>query len=121
MDLTTRSNTPMSPGNGATDTGLNRAAAGAHQVVDKVAGAADEAASKVKPVIDHAAKAAHPAVDRVAGAAGPTADWVSERGERLQAKGQKVVADTSQYVSANPWKALGFALAAGFLISRVIR
>ena len=121
MDITTRSNTPMAPGNGAADTSLNRAAAGVHQVVDKVAGAADEAANKVKPAIDQATKAAHQAVDRVAGAAAPTADWVSERGERLQAKGQKVVADTSQYVSANPWKALGFALAAGFIISRVIR
>jgi ElaB/YqjD/DUF883 family membrane-anchored ribosome-binding protein len=111
----------MAPGNGAADSGLTRAAAGAHHAVDKVASAADEAARKVKPAIEHAAKSAHHAVDRVADAAAPAADWVSERGERLQATGQKVVADTTQYVSANPWKAIGFAVLAGLLIGRIVR
>jgi len=53
--------------------------------------------------------------------AGPTAGWLSEKGDRLAATRRKVAADTEQYVSAHPWKSLGFALAAGFLISRFIR
>lgn len=121
MEATTRINTPFPTANGATDATVNKAAASVHGAVDKMAGAADDAVRNVKPAIDRVANIAHQAVNKVTDVAGPTADWLSEKSDSLKAAQRKVAADTGQYVSANPWKSLGFALAAGFLISRFIR
>jgi ElaB/YqjD/DUF883 family membrane-anchored ribosome-binding protein len=121
MEVTTRANTPFPNGNGEADTTLNKAAAGVHGAVDKIAGAADGAARKVKPAIDRVAQIAHQAVNKVADVAGPTADWLSEQGDSLKATQRTVAADAGQYVSAHPWKSVGVALAAGFIISRLIR
>jgi len=122
MEVTTRANTPFPSGNRAAgDTTLNRTVASVHGAVDKVAGAADDAARKVKPAIDRVAEVAHQAVDKVAGVAAPTAAWLSEQGDSLKASQRTMVTDAGQYVSAHPWKSLGFALSMGFLISRFIR
>lgn len=122
MEVITRANTHFPAGHGAAgETTLNRAVASVHGAVDKAAGVADDAARKVKPAIDRAAEAAHLTVDKVAGAAAPAAAWLSEQGNSLQATRRTVAADASRYVSAHPLKSLGFALAAGFLISRFIR
>jgi ElaB/YqjD/DUF883 family membrane-anchored ribosome-binding protein len=121
MEVTTRANIHFPTGNGtAGDTSLNRAIAGVHGAVDKVAGVADDAARKVKPAIDRATEVAHQTVDKVAGVAAPTATWLSEQGDSLKASQRTMVTDAGQYVSAHPWKSLGFALVAGFLISRTI-
>ena len=121
MEITTGSNSPFPAGNGSGDATVSKAAAGVHGAVDRIAGAADDAVRKVKPAIDRAAQIAHQAVDKVADAAGPTADWITERSDSLAATQRKVVADTHQFVSAHPWRSIGFAFAAGFLISRLIR
>jgi hypothetical protein len=121
MEITTRTNTPFPTGDGAADATLNKAAASSHGAVDKMAGAADEAVRNVKPAIDRVAQTAHQAVNKVAKVAGPTADWLSDQGDSLKASQRKMAADAGQYVSAHPWKSIGFALAAGFLISRFIR
>lgn len=119
MEVTTRGNTPFAAG--TADAPLNKAAVSAHGAVDRMAGAADNAVSKVAPAIDRVAQVAHKAVNKVADAAGPTADWLSDQRDSLRASGRKMTAETGQYVSANPWKAVGVALAAGFLISRLMR
>ena len=121
MEVTTRANIPFPAGNGTADPTLNKVSAGVHGAVDKMAAAADDAARKVKPAIDRVAQIAHQTVNNVADVARPTADWLSEQGSSLKATQRKVAADASQYVSAHPWKSLGLALAAGFLISRLIR
>ena len=121
MEATTRTNTPFPVVNRTTDATLNKAAASVHGAVDKMAGAADDAVRNVKPAIDRVAHVAHQAVNKVADVAGPTADWLSEKSGSLQATRRKVAADTTQYVSAHPWKSIGFALVAGFVISRFIR
>jgi ElaB/YqjD/DUF883 family membrane-anchored ribosome-binding protein len=121
METSTRGNTPSTsgmPGNG--DGTLHKASASAHAAVDSIAGAADEVARKTKPAIDRVAAIAHKAVDKAAGAAAPTADWLSEQGQSLNATQKKLVAGTSNYVSANPLKALGIAVVAGFLLSRIV-
>jgi ElaB/YqjD/DUF883 family membrane-anchored ribosome-binding protein len=107
------------PSNG--DGTLHKASSSAHAAVNSIAGAADEAARKVKPAIDHVAALAHQAVDKVAGAAAPTADWLAEQGESLNATQKKLVNDACSYVSANPLKSVGIAIAAGFLLSRILR
>jgi ElaB/YqjD/DUF883 family membrane-anchored ribosome-binding protein len=122
MEVTTRADTPVPTGHAiAGDSPLNRAVASVHGAVDKVAGAADDAARKVRPAIDRVAEVAHETVDKVAGAAAPTAAWLSEQGSSLKASQRTMSADAAEYVSAHPWKSLGFALAAGFLIGRMVR
>lgn len=75
---------------------------------------------KARPAVDRVATLAHEAVDKAAGAAAPTADWLIEQGKSLQATQKKLVGDTSDYISGNPMKAVGIALVAGFLLSRLI-
>lgn len=108
-------------GNGAGDMSSGKAAAGVHNAVDKVATAAGAAVEKVLPAIERISDAAHSTVDKVAGAAEPAADWIKEQGEWLKTRQQKAAEETERYVAANPWKAVGLALAAGFLLSRLLR
>ncbi len=130
MDATVPGNTPSTlgiSGNGAGT--LHKASSSAHAAVNSMAGAADDATRRVKPAIDRVSALAldrvsalaHHAVDKVAGAAAPTADWLTEQGETLNSSQKKLVDDTCGYVSANPLKSIGVALAAGFLLSRIIR
>lgn len=121
MEVSTRGDTTFPTDIGAAEAVLNKAAASVHGAVDKMAGAADDAVRQVKPAIDRVAQGAHRTIDKVADVAGPTADWLSQQGNSLKATQRKVAADARQYVSAHPWKSLGFALAAGFLISRFLR
>lgn len=122
METTVRGNGPLSSGL-STDTegALSKASSSAHAAVNSMAEAADEAARKAKPAIDRVAALAHQAVDKAAGATVPTAAWLTEQGDTLNAAQKKLVADTCSYISANPLKAAGIALAAGFLLSRFIR
>ena len=118
---TPRGNSPSNFGTtNSPDGAVNRASAGAHAAVNSVAAAADEAARKAKPAIDQVASMAHQAVDKAASAAAPTADWLAEQGSSLDAAQKKLVADTCSYVSANPLKSVAMAVAAGFLLSRLM-
>ena len=121
METTARGITPSNSGmpNNA-EGALNKASSSAHAAVNSIAVAADEAARKAKPAIDRVAAMAHQAVDKAAGAAAPTADWLTEQGESLTATQKRLVADTCSYVSANPLKAVGIAVVAGFLLGRFI-
>lgn len=121
MEAITSGNTPSNSGKpNSTDGALSKASSSAHAAVDSIAGAADEAARKAKPAIDKVTAMAHQAVDKAAGAAVPAADWLAEKGENLDATQKKLIADTCAYVSANPLKAIGIAVVAGMLISRII-
>lgn len=82
--------------------------------MDKSVHVSDSAAA-----IDRVASMAHQAVDKAAGAAAPTADWLTEQGRSLNATQKKLVGDTCEYISGNPLKSVGFAVAAGFLFSRI--
>ena len=113
METTTRGSTPSSGMANNPDGTLNKAASGAHSTVD-------EAARKAKPAIDRVAAMAHQTVDKAAGAAAPAADWLSEHSESLKATQKKLMEDTCTYVSANPLKAVGIAVVAGFLLSRIV-
>ena len=119
MENPVRAN-PLSP-SGYPESALNKASSGAHAVVDSMAGAADEAARKAKPAIDQVAAIAHQAVDKAANAAAPAADWLSRQGEDLTAAQKQLVSDATRYISTNPLKSVAIALAAGFVLSRIIR
>jgi len=100
---------------------LATASSGVQSTADKVADAVNEAASNSKPAIDRLAAMAHNAVDKAAAAATPAAEWMSAQGHDFAAMQKTFVDDTCKYVSANPLKSVGIALAAGFLLSRIIR
>jgi ElaB/YqjD/DUF883 family membrane-anchored ribosome-binding protein len=74
-----------------------------------------------RPTLDRVTKAAHEAVDKAADAAAPSAEWLSEQADSLKSTKRTLVDDTCSYVAAHPLKSLGFAVAAGFILSRMIR
>lgn len=122
MENVTRGNTSSLPSSsGAVDGAMNKVSSGAHAAVDSLAVSADQAMRKAQPAINQVAAMAHQAVDKVAGVAAPTADWLAEQGESLKAGKNKLMDSTCSYVSENPFKAVGFAMLAGFLISRMMR
>jgi ElaB/YqjD/DUF883 family membrane-anchored ribosome-binding protein len=109
----------------STSNTLSRASSSAHDAVssaaNSIAGAADDIANKAKPTIDRVAAMAHQAVDKAASATAPGAEWLSEKGESLRTTKKKLMADTCDYVSANPLKSLGIAVATGFFVSLLVR
>ena len=122
METNARDNTPSTSGIlHNTEGAVNKASLSVHAVVNSLAGAAEQAARKANPAINQVAAMAHQAVDRAAGAAAPTADWLTEQGENINARQKQLVAQTRDYVSTNPLKAVGIAVVAGFLLSRLIR
>jgi ElaB/YqjD/DUF883 family membrane-anchored ribosome-binding protein len=127
MENTTNGSNPPNSGlskasdSVAIDSMVNKASSSAHATVNSISGAAEEAARKAKPAIEHVTAMAHKAVDNVAGSAAPAADWLAAQGNTINIAQKKVIADTSAYISANPFKSLGMAMAAGYLLSRVLR
>jgi len=121
METTVRGTIPSSSATSGSEGMLNTASSSAHAAVDSIAGFADNATRKAKPAIDGVAAMAHEAVDKVAGAAAPTAEWLQAQGESLKNTQEKLVHDTCKYISANPLTSVAIALAAGYVISRVIR
>jgi ElaB/YqjD/DUF883 family membrane-anchored ribosome-binding protein len=102
------------PGNGAAASKVDKAASAVHSAID-------EAARKAKPAIDRAATLAHDAADKLKGASSQTADWMSEKTETLTATQKKLVEDTCTYVSANPLKSIAMAVAAGYVLSKLLK
>jgi ElaB/YqjD/DUF883 family membrane-anchored ribosome-binding protein len=70
--------------------------------------------------IDKAANSAHEAVDKVASATNQAAEAIGEKGEQLKNAEQQLMEDFRGYVRDNPMTSLGIAVAAGFLLSRVL-
>ncbi len=78
--------------------------------------------------IDTYSKGAHQAVDRAAEAAAAMAGRVNERVEALGMKGEELLEMKDQwlegardYVKEHPFQALGIAVAAGYLLSMMMR
>jgi ElaB/YqjD/DUF883 family membrane-anchored ribosome-binding protein len=97
---------------------LNKTAQDAREIVDKVAGMADDAARRAIPA---AAQFAHKAVDSAAAGAAPSAAWLDGHAGDLNVTQEKLLEDARQYIRENPLKAVGIALAAGLLLSRIVR
>jgi ElaB/YqjD/DUF883 family membrane-anchored ribosome-binding protein len=117
--LENRMETVATSGLGNAEGALNKAASGAHSVVDSIAGAAHEAARKTNTAAEQAAAVAHRAVDMTVGAGAQAGDWLAEKGEGLSGAQKKIFAETRNYVSAHPLKALGMAAGVGFLLTRL--
>jgi len=68
--------------------------------------------------LDRIAKSAHSTIDRVTEAAGSAAERFAEG--RLATKAQEFQGTATEYVKEHPMTALGIAVVAGFVLSRLI-
>ena len=106
--------TTSSPGDGSRTLArtVDHASTGAHDAIDKVSDAA-------RPAVDRIALGAHKAVDRIAGTAAQAAETVGVKSEQLRNAQVRAMEQCRGYVRNNPVTALGIAVAAGFLLSRL--
>lgn len=86
----------------------------AHEKVDRVSNA-------VQPVVDRMASNAHAAIDTVAGAAVSAVDTLGIKGEQLTDVQTKLMEGAREYMREQPIAALGIAVAAGWILSRLMR
>jgi ElaB/YqjD/DUF883 family membrane-anchored ribosome-binding protein len=81
---------------------------------------ADALSDKAHGSIDRLSSGAHQAVDRAAGVATVAAERLGAKSRDLLAARDEWVDVTRGYVREHPIAALGVALAAGYLLSRVL-
>ena len=106
--------TPSSnDGNHALAGAVEQAGAGAHDAIESASDAAH-------PAVDRVAFGAHEAVERVAGVAGQAAQSLDLKSEQFKSAQARVLEQCRGYVRANPLASLGIAVAAGYLLSRLL-
>jgi len=70
--------------------------------------------------IDKASRSAHEAYDKIANATVNAAEALGEKGEQLQKAEQQLIKSCRGYISGNPIMSVGIAVAAGFVLSRLL-
>jgi ElaB/YqjD/DUF883 family membrane-anchored ribosome-binding protein len=70
--------------------------------------------------IDKVSNSAHEALDKLASATSQAAEAVGEKGEQLKKSEQQLMKNCRGYISDNPITSVGIAVAAGFLLSRLL-
>ena len=113
METSGRNIPSTADGNSGLSRSIDQAAAGTHDAIQKVTDSA-------RPAVDRMASGAHQAVDKIADVATQAAESLGAKGNQLNEAQARFVDDCSTYVRANPLASLGIAVAAGFLISRLI-
>jgi ElaB/YqjD/DUF883 family membrane-anchored ribosome-binding protein len=71
--------------------------------------------------VDRLSQSAHQAVDRAASAAAAYAERFGDKGEELMQMPQDWLETARDYVRENPMQAVGIAVAAGYLLSILMR
>jgi len=71
--------------------------------------------------LDNASKSAHEAFDKIASATSQAAEALGEKGEQLKKTEQQLMKSCRGYISDNPITSVGIAVAAGFLLSSLLR
>ena len=113
MEPTDRTTTTNVGGNGHAEK-ARRAEASAHEKVDRTQ-------SSVHSTVDRAARGAHETVDRIADKATQYASRMGEKSGELSQQKDRLMAETRTYVQTHPVAAIGIAVAAGFVLSRLLR
>ena len=80
----------------------------------------DEASDRIQSYADDAKSAAVDVRSRVSDALGRSADWASKKTSDLDATSRELVGSMSDAVSSRPLLAVGIAVLAGVLISRLL-
>lgn len=70
--------------------------------------------------MDKASDSAHEAYDKIASAASQAAEALGEKGTQLKNAEKQLMENCRGYIRDNPFSSLGIAVAAGFLLSRLI-
>ena len=70
--------------------------------------------------IEKASTSAHEVVDKIANATSQAAEALGEKGDQLKSAEQRMMNQCRGYVHDNPITSLGIAVAAGFLLSRLL-
>ncbi|MFZ2450182.1 MAG: DUF883 domain-containing protein [Methylovulum miyakonense] len=70
--------------------------------------------------IDKASHTAHEVVDKIASAGNQAVDALGEKSGQLKNAEQHLVDNCRGYIQDNPITSLGIAVAAGFLLSRLV-
>jgi ElaB/YqjD/DUF883 family membrane-anchored ribosome-binding protein len=81
---------------------------------------AEALSEKAHGGIDRLTSTAHDAVERASSAAAIAADQLGTKGRQLMAARDEWMDSTRIYVREHPVAALGVALAAGYLLSRIL-
>jgi ElaB/YqjD/DUF883 family membrane-anchored ribosome-binding protein len=71
-------------------------------------------------ITDKVSHSAHEAYDKIADATSQAAEALGKKGEQLKNAEQQIMEDCRVYVRDNPITSLGIAVAAGFLLSRML-
>lgn len=113
METLGRNSPSPAEGNGGLARGIEQAAAGTHDAIQKVTDAA-------RPAVDRVATGAHQAVNKMADVAAQAGEALGVKSDQLKEAQARFMEDCSAYVRGNPLTSLGIAVAAGFVISRLI-
>lgn len=70
--------------------------------------------------IDKASNSAHEVVDKIASATSQAAEALGEKGDQLKNAEQQMMNQCRGYIHDNPITSMGIAVAAGFLLSRLL-
>jgi ElaB/YqjD/DUF883 family membrane-anchored ribosome-binding protein len=93
--------------------GVDTATTAAHHTIDSMSDTA-------RPALDHIVSGAHGAVDRVGAAATHGAGTLGLKGDQLSDSGKKIAERAGSYLREHPVASLGMAVAAGYLLSRLL-
>lgn len=70
--------------------------------------------------VDKVSHIAHEALDKLTHASNQAADHLDEKSQQLKNIEQRLIRDCQVYIRDNPVSTVGIAVAAGFLLSRVL-
>jgi len=93
--------------------GADKATVAAHHAIDS-------AADATRPALDHLVANAHATVDHAGVAATHAAEALGVKGDQLNEGSRRVIERASVYVRENPVTSLGIAVAAGYVLSRLL-
>lgn len=100
--------------NGARSEALSNASRNAHSAIN-------QASEAVRPKLDHLAESAHQTVDKLAGVAGRAADTFDVKAEKIKDAQNRLVENCRTQIRENPIATIGAAVAAGFLLSWMLK
>lgn len=92
---------------------VDNAASSAHNVIDR-------AASAAAPAVERMANGAHSAIDKASNVAAQTAQAMNVTGEQIRDAQSRFSDACKTQMKDNPVMTLGVAVAAGFVISRLL-
>lgn len=83
-------------------------------------GTIDQVSENIRPAVDRAASTAHRTVDKLSDKASQAKSMLTDKYEQMRVQQEKWTDDARTRVRENPMAAVGIALAAGFVLRRLL-